>query len=91
MKEYSFDYEQTVRIGVDAHNLLNSEAFTLAVGQCREDLMRRFYDAQPHESEKLKELRREGNALSQILKNLGGMVNRANAAVQQQQNADKQI
>lgn len=68
--EVNYNFQETIRIGTEAANLLRSPVFNNAYRAVMDDITVKLFNCEPGHTKTMEELRREGNALVAVTKKL---------------------
>jgi len=85
----NYSYDEVIRVGQEAANLLQNPVFGMAYAAVLDDLQKRFFETEAGHTRTLEEIRREGNALAKVVSGLNRAVIQAQTALQQQANAQR--
>lgn len=85
----NYSYEEVIRVGQEAQNVLQNPVFGMAYAAVLEDLQKRFFETEPGHTRTLEELRREGNALAKVVGNLNRAVLQAQHVVANNQRGEE--
>jgi hypothetical protein len=85
--EEQFSYDDILRIGEASARALQSPELNMSYRMTVDEVTRDMFNCEPHEKEKLMELRRQGNSLAKVFGRLQHWVAAAEAELAKQHQA----